>query len=88
MYFHAYFLTASFFISAGADVIITNTYQASIGGFEKHLKLNEAASYDLIKSAVHLAKTASNRFLEEFPNNSKNYFMIIYYYLHDKPYFT
>jgi methionine synthase I (cobalamin-dependent) len=45
-------------ILAGADVLQTNTYQASIGGFIKYLGLSEEESYQLIKTGVNLAKSA------------------------------
>jgi Homocysteine/selenocysteine methylase (S-methylmethionine-dependent) len=45
-------------ILAGADVLQTNTYQASIGGFIKYLGLSTEESYQLIKTGVNLAKSA------------------------------
>ncbi|KAF5274687.1 hypothetical protein FQA39_LY07078 [Lamprigera yunnana] len=54
------------FLRAGAEVIMTNTYQASIGGFMKYLNLTQEESYNLIKEAVNYAKTACERFEEEF----------------------
>ncbi|KAK7869121.1 hypothetical protein R5R35_006587 [Gryllus longicercus] len=53
------------FLRAGADAIITNTYQASISGFMKHLDLSEEESKHLIKKAVYLAKKAYDKFVEE-----------------------
>lgn len=50
---------------------MTNTYQASIGGFVEYLNLTEKESYDLIVESVHLAKTAVQRFQQEFNTNSK-----------------
>ncbi|XP_065214299.1 homocysteine S-methyltransferase YbgG-like isoform X2 [Planococcus citri] len=54
----------------GADIITTNTYQASIEGFNKHLQLSSHQSYHLIKKAVQLAKQAiiqenANRIVEK-----------------------
>lgn len=46
------------FLQAGADVLKTNTYQASTGGFIKYLGLSTEESYQLIKTAVNLAKSA------------------------------
>ncbi|KAK9737845.1 Homocysteine S-methyltransferase [Popillia japonica] len=46
------------FLQAGANIISTNTYQASIDGFVKYLNLSERESYDLIKEAVGLARKA------------------------------
>lgn len=50
---------------AGADVLMTNTYQASIGGFIKYLGLSKEASYQLIKRAVNLAKLACSLYAAE-----------------------
>lgn len=50
---------------AGADVLMTNTYQASIGGFVKYLGLSKEASYQLIKTAVNLAKLARSLYATE-----------------------
>lgn len=60
-----------FLISAGADLIITNTYQASVDGFMKHLKLTEKESYDLIKESVKLAKISREAYKKEFPESSE-----------------
>ncbi|XP_075212898.1 betaine-homocysteine S-methyltransferase-like [Lycorma delicatula] len=46
------------YIKAGADIITTNTYQASINGFQEHLGLNKQECIDLIKKAVEFAKQA------------------------------
>ncbi|XP_044750453.1 homocysteine S-methyltransferase 1-like isoform X2 [Coccinella septempunctata] len=59
------------FLRAGADIIMTNTYQASIGGFVEHLKMSEKESYDLIVESVHLAKIAVERFQQEFNTSKK-----------------
>lgn len=45
-------------VLAGVDVLQTNTYQASIGGFVKYLGLSKEESYQLIKTGVNLAKSA------------------------------
>jgi S-methylmethionine-dependent homocysteine/selenocysteine methylase len=59
------FFSTNLLFAAGADVLITNTYQASIGGFVTHLGLNEEESYELIKTAVHLARQARSTYMEE-----------------------
>ncbi|KAJ9577783.1 hypothetical protein L9F63_005639, partial [Diploptera punctata] len=59
------------FLRAGADVLITNTYQASIGGFMEHLGLSESESYNLIKTAVQLAKQAISAYNEEEKNSKR-----------------
>ncbi|XP_058813208.1 serine/threonine-protein kinase Nek8 [Topomyia yanbarensis] len=53
------------FLKAGADCILTNTYQASIEGFMDYLDMNEEDSIKLIKSSVELAKIARSRYLAE-----------------------
>ena len=58
-------------VLAGADLVMTNSYQASIGGFVEHLHLTKEESYDLIKESVALARTACERYQKEFPNSRK-----------------
>ncbi|XP_049877150.1 translin-associated factor X-interacting protein 1-like [Pectinophora gossypiella] len=58
------------FLRAGADVILTNTYQASVGGFVKHLGVTEQEGYALIRRAVEFAKNARNTFLQECRESS------------------
>lgn len=53
------------FLRAGADCILTNTYQASIEGFMDFLNLSEEDSLQLIKTTVELAKLARSQYLEE-----------------------
>uniref|UniRef100_A0A1Y1LCX9 Hcy-binding domain-containing protein n=1 Tax=Photinus pyralis TaxID=7054 RepID=A0A1Y1LCX9_PHOPY len=64
------------FLRAGADVIMTNTYQASIPGFQKYLNLSAEEGYDLIKEAVNYAKIACDRFQEEFSDNCNTIFRL------------
>lgn len=52
--------------TAGADLIITNTYQASVDGFVEHLGVTAEEAYELITQAVHLAKKARTLYLEEY----------------------
>ncbi|XP_013191947.2 homocysteine S-methyltransferase [Amyelois transitella] len=54
------------FLRAGADMIITNTYQASVEGFMTHLGLDRQQSTDLIVRAVELAKRALALYLDEY----------------------
>lgn len=54
------------FLRAGADIISTNTYQASITGFVKYLGVTSEEGYTLIQSAVTLAKKARDIYLEQF----------------------
>lgn len=53
------------FLEAGAQCIMTNTYQASIEGYGEYLDLSEAASIQLIKSTVKLAHMARTKHLAE-----------------------
>uniref|UniRef100_A0A1B6KMJ4 Hcy-binding domain-containing protein n=1 Tax=Graphocephala atropunctata TaxID=36148 RepID=A0A1B6KMJ4_9HEMI len=46
------------FIRAGADILITNTYQASIEGFKDYLNLDKEESIELIKESVEFVKKA------------------------------
>lgn len=57
------------FLRAGADVISTNTYQASIGGFTQHLEVTEDQAYKIIQHAVELAKSARDKYIEECIQN-------------------
>lgn len=59
------------FFAAGAETIITNTYQADIQLFHQHLNITREEAYNLIKDAVKMAKTAVERYLEEFPGARK-----------------
>lgn len=62
------------FFAAGAETIITNTYQADIELFHEHLNITREGAYNLIKEAVKMAKTAVERYLEEFPGARKYFF--------------
>nr|CAI5830630.1 unnamed protein product [Callosobruchus analis] len=59
------------FLRAGADVIITNTYQSDVDLFVKHLNVTKDEAYNLIKRAVELAQIAVKRYQEEFPANCR-----------------
>nr|CAH7721645.1 unnamed protein product [Callosobruchus chinensis] len=59
------------FLRAGADVIITNTYQSDVDLFVKHLNVTKDEAYNLIKKAVELAQIAVQRYQEEFPDNCR-----------------
>ncbi|XP_072943025.1 translin-associated factor X-interacting protein 1-like isoform X2 [Epargyreus clarus] len=53
------------FLRAGSDIICTNTYQASVGGFVKHLGVSTEEAYELIHRAVELAKRAREKYEKE-----------------------
>lgn len=40
------------FLEAGADIIETNTYQASLQGFKEHLDLSSEETLSLIRQSV------------------------------------
>ncbi len=56
------------FLESGAEIILTNTYQASSEGYEEYLNLNYDESYELIKSTVKLAHIARDKFISAHPN--------------------
>lgn len=56
------------FLKAGANAILTNTYQASVEGYVKHMRLSPEESINLIKATVRLAHEARSRFLSDRPN--------------------
>ncbi|XP_049280096.1 AP2-associated protein kinase 1 [Anopheles funestus] len=60
------------FLKAGADCILTNTYQASIEGYMDFLDLNEDESVQLIKASVELARRARTRYLAEKLENKSH----------------
>ncbi|KAG7204949.1 hypothetical protein KM043_005337 [Ampulex compressa] len=68
------FATHLDFLRAGADVIETNTYQASIPGLMKHLNITQEESLNLLHEAVNLAKKAVDTFTKEISekDNVKN----------------
>lgn len=51
------------FLNAGAEIILTNTYQSSIEGYKEYLKLNDEESFELIKSTVKLAHVARDKYV-------------------------
>ncbi|XP_033323497.1 betaine-homocysteine S-methyltransferase [Megalopta genalis] len=53
------------FLNAGAGIILTNTYQASIDGFSKYIGLTEEESLNLFCKAVDYAKEAVNLYKRE-----------------------
>lgn len=61
----AVFKTHLDYIRAGSDIIETNTYQASVGGFVEHLGVTPEEGYTLIIRAVELAKRAHDTYIAE-----------------------
>lgn len=56
------------FLKAGADIILTNTYQASVEGYQKYLNLSKDESLQLIKTTVGFAHIARKKFMDEQEN--------------------
>lgn len=52
-------------MEAGAEAIITNTYQASLEGYNKYLNFDDEQSIKLIKDTVKLAHVARSLFLKK-----------------------
>ncbi|XP_029159063.1 uncharacterized protein LOC114931258 [Nylanderia fulva] len=59
------------FLRAGANVIETNTYQASVPGLMKNLNMSERESLDLLAKAVGLAKKAVDVYTQETDKTEK-----------------
>lgn len=59
---------------AGAEVIITDSYQASVPGFMKYLGCDKTASYNLIKESVKLASQARQLYLDENPEGEATFY--------------
>ena len=57
------------FLEAGAEIILTNTYQASVEGYQKYLNLSREESLQLIKTTVGLAHIARDKFMKEHENS-------------------
>lgn len=53
------------FLRSGAEVILTNTYQASVSGFGRYLDLTPAESLELIRTTVGLAHEALRIYVVE-----------------------
>ncbi|KAL0113757.1 hypothetical protein PUN28_012701 [Cardiocondyla obscurior] len=65
----AIFATHLDFLRAGADIIETNTYQATIDGFVKYLNTTKEESLEVIRKAVDYAKDAVNVYGKEIEND-------------------
>lgn len=65
------------FLRAGAQCIGTNTYQASVEGYMKHLRLDRDESLQLIRKAVELAQEARTQWLAEGGVRSKEGIFIL-----------
>lgn len=59
------------FLQAGADIILTNTYQASVEGYVEYLNMDEEQSVELIKRTVQFAKVAKEKYLSECDDSNQ-----------------
>ncbi|EFN76200.1 uncharacterized protein LOC105190734 [Harpegnathos saltator] len=66
---NAVFATHLDFLRAGADIIQTNTYQATIDGFVKYVGISEEESLEIIRRAVDYAKNAVNAYTKEIADD-------------------
>ncbi|KAF2176372.1 homocysteine S-methyltransferase [Zopfia rhizophila CBS 207.26] len=57
---------------AGADVVITASYQASIPGLQRHLNLSVDESSKMIRKSVELAQKARTDYLRELARHGKS----------------
>lgn len=53
------------FLRAGAELVVTASYQASVHGFVEKLGVTEQKAIDLIKNSVHIAKQACKEVSQE-----------------------
>ncbi|CAB3978659.1 Hypothetical predicted protein [Paramuricea clavata] len=60
------------FLHSGANIILTDSYQASIEGFCRHAQCTSEAAISVIKRSVSIAKEACQEFLEETQNKEGN----------------
>lgn len=67
---NAVFTTHLDFLRAGADIILTNTYQATIDGFVKYLGISKEESLQIIGNAVDYAKDAVNVYNKEIEDDT------------------
>lgn len=56
------------FLESGAEIILTNTYQASIEGYQDFLNLDYEGGFDLIKTTAKLAHIARDKFMSSKVN--------------------
>ncbi|CAL4071522.1 unnamed protein product [Meganyctiphanes norvegica] len=64
------------FLEAGANVLITNSYQASIPSFAKHLSITENETLTLITQSVIIAKETIEEFRNKNPSEKDTQFLV------------
>lgn len=50
------------YLEAGAEIIITSSYQASIQGFSEHLGVEKDKAIELMECSVHVAREVANEY--------------------------
>ena len=58
------------FISAGAEVVVTASYQASVAGFQEHTGVSEDDAINLIKLSAKLAQEARTELHKDSEHNN------------------
>lgn len=53
------------FLKAGAEIILTVTYQAWVSGFMQHLNISDEEAFELIKKGVSIARQACKEVAQE-----------------------
>jgi len=66
------------FLEAGADVIETATYQASVDGICRHLSVAPSEALDVIAKAVAIAREARDEFWENHVKKGKFCYKVTY----------
>lgn len=61
--------------AAGADIIETSSYQASLPGFKECLNIEKDEGEKLIKTSVKLAKKALDQFMAQNSNRSSKFLL-------------
>lgn len=65
------------FLKAGADLIRTNTYQASVMGYRKHLKLDDYQIADVFKRTIRAALDARDDFDAGRHDPSRKFILVL-----------
>ncbi|KAK7062931.1 hypothetical protein SK128_001602 [Halocaridina rubra] len=54
------------YLEAGAEILITSSYQTSVQGFRKHMGVEEEAAIEFMKQSVHLANEAVEEYYKKY----------------------
>jgi len=63
------------FLTAGADVVVTVSYQISIKCLVTHLSVTKDEAFSLLKKSVQLAKQACDEVQQETGNTQTSFFI-------------